>query len=271
MNRVPQADRVMVSVERTLDSTPGEPFALPSLLVSVRSPQEAQAAVASGADIIDVKEPLRGSLGQADPSVWQAVRAVVPHAIPVSVALGELNDWLGQDQPTICETAWSGIDFCKLGLAAAPPGWVDCWADLRRDLARRAIAFPNWVAVIYLDWQAARAPHPDSIIAAALEMPECRVVLFDTWSKSTASNLDSSWRPRFRLIQDSGRKLALAGSLNCATIDRWKACAPDIFAVRGAACSGGDRLAAIDPVRVARLAEAVHSGSRPSQMSNLTP
>ena len=49
LNRVPQADRVMVSVERTLDSTPREPFALPSLLVSVRSPQEAQAAVASSA------------------------------------------------------------------------------------------------------------------------------------------------------------------------------------------------------------------------------
>ena len=196
----------MVSVERTLDSTPREPFALPSLLVSVRSPQEAQAAVASGADIIDVKEPSRGSLGRAEPSVWQAVRAVVPHDIPVSVALGELNDWLGQDQTTICETAWTGIDFCKLGLSGHPPAGSIAGPDLRRALGQCAIAFPNWVAVIYLDWQAAQAPHPDSIIAAALEMPECRVVLFDTFCKSTGSSLDSSWRPRFRRIQDSGAR-----------------------------------------------------------------
>ena len=48
--------------------TPREPFELARLLVSVRSPVEAQAAVAGGAGIIDVKEPSRGSLGRADAS-----------------------------------------------------------------------------------------------------------------------------------------------------------------------------------------------------------
>ena len=36
-------------------------------LVSVRSPEEALAALEGGADLIDVKEPSRGPLGAADP------------------------------------------------------------------------------------------------------------------------------------------------------------------------------------------------------------
>jgi (5-formylfuran-3-yl)methyl phosphate synthase len=255
---------------------------LPSLLVSVRSPQEARAAVAAGADIIDVKEPSRGSLGRAEPSVWQAVRAALPRSTPLSVALGELTEWLVPTKDPIPETAWSGIDFCKLGLASAPAGWVDCWARLRHTLAQRAVAVPNWVAVIYLDWQLARAPHPDCIVSLALEMPECRVVLFDTWSKSSGSGsiLDKSWSRRFERIHGSGRKVALAGSLDCAAIELWKSCGPDIFAVRGAACSLGDRLASIDAARVARLVVAAraHSeapsfprGFSPIQMSNRTP
>ena len=38
----------------------------PGLLVSVRSGAEAEAALAGGADLIDVKEPTRGALGRAD-------------------------------------------------------------------------------------------------------------------------------------------------------------------------------------------------------------
>ncbi len=76
--------------------------------------------MAGGASIIDVKEPARGSLGRSDAVVWQAVRSVIPRSIPVSVALGELNDWIGFDGPHISAGDWAGIDFCKLGLAEAP-------------------------------------------------------------------------------------------------------------------------------------------------------
>ena len=47
------------------------------LLVSVRCAEEATAALAGGADIIDVKEPRRGSLGRADDRVIREVMEVV--------------------------------------------------------------------------------------------------------------------------------------------------------------------------------------------------
>jgi (5-formylfuran-3-yl)methyl phosphate synthase len=253
---------------------------LASLLVSVRTPAEARAAVAGGADIIDVKEPSRGSLGAADPSVWQAVRASVPPDTPVSLALGELNEWLGPEPREIPESAWFGMEFCKLGLAGAPAGWVERWAQVRRDLRNRSASFPHWVAVVYLDWQAAGAPHPDAILRAALAISECRVVLFDTWSKSAGMGLDRSWKPRVERVQNSGRLVALAGSLDYDLIERLTAWRPAIFGVRSAACQGGDRLAAIDIARVARLVVAAHSGAEPeperggalsTQRSNRTP
>ena len=250
------------------------------LLVSVRAQVEARAALAGGADIIDVKEPSRGSLGRADASVWQDVRAVVPRSTPVSVALGELNEWLGPDPRPVTESAWTGIQYCKLGLAGAPADWAECWSRVRRDLRIHAESFPDWVAVVYLDWQAVRAPHPDAIIREALGLSECRVVLFDTWDKSAVARIDQSWKPRVERVQNSGKLVALAGSLDLAAIERLRDWQPDILAVRGAACAGGDRLASIDTARVARLVEAARSGADPdpepdgaltAQISNRTP
>jgi len=229
------------------------------LLVSVRSAVEAQAAVAGGAAIVDVKEPSRGTLGRAPCSVWRAVRDVVPEPIPVSVALGELNEWYDGEPPEVPRASWPGIVFCKLGLSHAPPDWRDRWRALRRRLDESTCPGPAWVAVVYIDWQAAMAPDPDAVIREAAEIDECRGVLFDTWDKSRRECLDLSWKRRIARIRESSRFVALAGSLDASAIVRLAALEPDIFAVRGAACRGGDRHAAIDPKRVVRLVRAADS------------
>ena len=55
------------------------------LLVSVRSAEEVSAALAGGADIIDAKEPARGSLGRVTPAVLSAIAARTPASVPLSV------------------------------------------------------------------------------------------------------------------------------------------------------------------------------------------
>ena len=226
------------------------------LLVSVRSKDEALAALAGGAAIIDVKEPMNGSLGRAPLDVWREVREVVASPNPVSVALGELDDWLGFDAAKIPPGSWAGLAYCKLGLAHAPADWIDRWRDLRQRLAESGSSSPAWVAVVYIDWQAAGAPAPDAVIEAARAIDECHGVLFDTWDKSRASGINLTWKPMVELVRDSGRFVALAGSLDVEAIARLAPLAPDILAVRGAACAGGDRLAPIDAERVAVLARA---------------
>ena len=233
------------------------------LLVSVRSAIEAQAAIAGGAAIIDVKEPSRGSLGRADWSVWRAVRQAVPAAMAVSVALGELNEWSETGPREFPSGCWSGIAFRKLGLAKAGPDWCARWRDLRQRLdveeASRPAATggrPAWVAVLYLDWEAAGAPHPDAVVREAAAIADCAGVLFDTWDKSRRTGVDASWAPRIARVKELGRFVAMAGSLDAAAIRRLRPWEPEVFAVRGAACAGGDRRAPIDPERVARLVAA---------------
>ena len=91
-----------------------------SLLVSVRSASEALAALEGGAAVIDVKEPDRGPLGRADASVWSEVRAAVPYGTPVSVALGELTEWV-DGRPQAERGRLRGFAFRKVGLAGAGP------------------------------------------------------------------------------------------------------------------------------------------------------
>ena len=97
------------------------------LLVSVRSKVEALAALAGGAAIIDVKEPLNGPLGRAHFAVWHEVRERRPPPSPVSVALGELNDWPGIDAVEVPRGDLDGPGLLQARPSHAPPDWIDRW------------------------------------------------------------------------------------------------------------------------------------------------
>jgi uncharacterized protein (UPF0264 family) len=214
---------------------------------------EARAAVAGGASIIDVKEPARGPLGRADPAVWREVRAMAPAEIPVSVALGELEEWDLRAAREARSEPLGGIAFRKIGLAASCPGWRSAWKRLRAELGPG----PAWIAVVYADWHAARSPAPDEIIEHALETDDCVGILIDTWDKARPSALDGSWAGVLERARCGGLLTVLAGGLDERAIARLAPLAPDFFAVRGAACSGGVRDGAINADRVASLARAV--------------
>jgi uncharacterized protein (UPF0264 family) len=219
------------------------------LLVSVRSAAEARAAVAGGAAVVDVKEPDRGPLGRADAAVWAAVRAAVPGAVSVSVALGELSEW---GDGSLGAGSFAGIAFRKVGLAGSGPGWLEAWSRLRGELGPG----PPWVAVAYADWPAAAAPCPDDVLDAALAADDCAGLLVDTWDKTRPSPVDESWADWVTRARRGGRFVALAGGLDESAIARLAPLGPDLFAVRGAACARGDRRAAVDRDRVAGLARA---------------
>jgi uncharacterized protein (UPF0264 family) len=239
------------------------------LLVSVRSAFEARAATAGGAAIIDVKEPLHGPLGRASAEVWGEVIAAAAQRLPVSVALGELGEWLDSGRLELNSWPISRISYGKLGLADARPNWREQWRQVRERISALGTPAPEWVGVLYADWQRARAPHPDDVIAEALQIDECRGVLIDTWDKSHPSPVDRTWKDITDRIRAGGRFLALAGQIDVQTIERLAALEPDIIAVRGAACSGGDRLREVDELRVARLAKAAGRASPPHRSFRL--
>lgn len=214
------------------------------LLVSVRSAREARQAVAGGAAIIDVKEPDRGPLGRAEATVWQAVRATVPPSIPVSAALGEIGEWDARRSPDDL----TALTYGKLGLAGAGTDWRGRWARLRS-----VLPVPAWIAVSYRDWREAAAPGPDEVLDEAIDAG-CAGILFDTWRKGvSAPPIDPAWLARAR---EAGLLVTLAGGLDEAAIHRLASLAPDFFAVRGAACAGGERSGVVEAALVSRLVQA---------------
>lgn len=219
------------------------------LLVSVRSPEEATAALAGGASILDVKEPERGSLGRASFETWRAVRRVLPPEIPLSVALGELREW-SEAAPSAPADAFDGLAYRKLGLAGSGPEWRQAWRSLRDSSPTPG----RWIAVAYADWKLAAAPSADDVLDAAIEAPDIVGVLLDTWSKAGPAWRPSDWRTWADRAKSAGLTLAVAGGLTRETIASLDILSPDIVAVRGAACEGENRRGRIDPRRVAELA-----------------
>jgi (5-formylfuran-3-yl)methyl phosphate synthase len=228
---------------------------LAQLLVSVKSAQEARTALEGGASIIDVKEPDHGSLGMARWSVWREVHTAVGTAAPISVALGELPDWLDTDCPMPPTSAWTGISYRKLGLAGSGVDWPNDWRSVRFRLGDDR--GPAWIAVVYADWEAARAPHPNSILELAIQTDCVGGVLVDTRDKTRPADFTERWVSLSQRVRQAGKLLALAGGVDRQSIASLGRLAPDIVAVRGAACVDGNRRLTIELARVADLARSV--------------
>jgi uncharacterized protein (UPF0264 family) len=233
----------------------------PQLLVSVRSASEAAAARGGGAHVIDVKEPLHGSLGRASDAVITEVLDCVAGRRPVSAAMGELVNPEGAQlylRP--------GLAFAKWGLSAL--GQVQDWPRRLEEMGRRVREVtPSCrpVTVAYVDCQLAGAPSVEAVLTFALRQPG-GILLLDTFQK--ASSRDSGMAPTLLDLlplrqlaemcaecRDAGVRVALAGSLRADHFRDLRAARPDWFAVRGAACDDNRRDAAVSASRVRALLE----------------
>jgi uncharacterized protein (UPF0264 family) len=238
-------------------------------LVSVRDAWEAGEALAGGADVIDVKEPSRGSLGAASGQTRRDIRLALAAAsgcstrspIPLSAACGELAD----NPIAEAATELDGYSFAKVGLAGCSVlgDWQRRWQEWMATLP--ALTAP--VAVIYADFELCGAPSPWEILEAAAATP-ARTMLVDTCQKSGRSTLD--WLTACELVEmihsarATGFLVALAGSITVEVLADILRFEPDWIAVRGGVCRTG-RESRLDRELVKRFATRL---STPS-MSNV--
>ena len=228
------------------------------LLVSVQNAAEAAAAVAGGADVIDVKQPARGSLGMASPENIQGVAEYLQRSgceRPLSVALGEIGDWRdGGEIPQLPQSA----TFVKMGLtgAASTTSWESQWLALRERFEEATARSLNWVAVIYADGEKHGCPPANEIIRAAAESGCCGV-LFDTFDKSTGNVFHHLTAVRLKSLMDSARQrglfVALAGRISERDLPGAANLPVDVVAVRSAVCENGLRERPVSRRRVSEL------------------
>jgi len=233
------------------------------LLVSVRGPVEARAAVAGGADVIDAKDPARGALGPVRLDQLAAIRRVVGAARPVSAALGDARD---DAMVAAAAAAASGLAFVKLGFHGVTS---EARAQrLARAARRGAAAATALVLVAYADWRRADSLAPARLVAVAAETGAAGLLLDTAWKDAPLFALESSdavaaW---VAAVRAAGLFAALAGSLSGRDFATARAVGAELVGVRGAACIGGrsgrvsrDRVAALR--RLVRAAPALSVGA----------
>jgi len=242
------------------------------VLVSVRNAEEARLLLASDVtEIVDLKEPLLGSLGCPGFSVAKEFSEQIEifrnsrlaqldaGALVTSIALGEVWEcpvWPGASADEAREVL-KRFDFAKFGLSkkgnCEHGNWVDRWKAAFDQVPENV----SRVAVAYADWERADSPPPTEVVKSAAEVT-ASVLLVDTFDKGTGLVDLMSTSEIASLVEvgrEAGLKVALAGSLTIEqAISLRMTC--DIVAVRGAIC-GQDRKSAIDPERLLEFRTAM--------------
>jgi uncharacterized protein (UPF0264 family) len=224
------------------------------LLVSVVSGVEARAALAGGADIIDVKDPREGALGAPSPATLAEVVAAVDGAAAVSVALGDLPDLPHTVALAACGAAASGVDYVKLGLRGVRglDRAVALVTAVTDALAARS-AGPAVIAAAYADSAAAEPPAFDpGLLPELVARTGIAGALIDTLVKDGRGLY--GWMPEETVeglvarTRAAGGSFGVAGQLRAGQLGRVEA---DVVGVRSAVCRGGDRGASLEAELVA--------------------
>lgn len=225
------------------------------LLVSVQSGEEAAAALAGGADIIDAKDPRNGPLGAVSLEVLTAIAAAVRGRRPITAALGDAEAEAALERHAAA--------FAACGAALVKVGFAGVSSRTRVEALTRAAVRGTGagrvIAVAYADHARVDAAPPDAVIAAAADAGAAGI-LVDTADKSGPGLLDILQPEALEALVHQARRrhllVAMAGRLTLADLGIVGRAGPDIAGVRGAACEGG-RAGGVSVARVRALRDAL--------------
>ena len=217
-----------------------------ALMISIRSGDEALAALEGGADIIDIKNPSEGPLGAPSAAMLKEVSCELKGNLPFSIALGEFPGKPGAASLAALGCVYFQPDFIKVAFVPGQSSReiYETLQVIRKSLSMAKDKFVSLVTVAYADTlgNTSWSLYELATISKDAGADGC---LVDTWEKKNKSLLDYlSWKKTERWINDCHQLelfCGLAGSLKFSDVIILKDLHPDIIGVRSAVC-GGDRL-----------------------------
>lgn len=227
------------------------------ILASVTSVDEARIALEAGADIIDLKNPAQGALGALPLPMIERIVRFVDGRKPVSATVGDLPVRPLVLNHAVRAAAATGVDIVKIGLFGRQGH-----AEGVRGLADAIGDGCKIVAVLFADQE------PDFSILPLLAATGLYGAMLDTADKAAGGLL--FWMDEARVrgfvdaAHDHGLLVGLAGSLRETDIATLAQLEADYLGFRGALCDNHRRQAALDPVRMSAIAEAVAQMQQPA-------
>jgi uncharacterized protein (UPF0264 family) len=230
------------------------------LLVSPMNIVEAQAALAGGADILDIKNPKEGSLGANFPWVIKSIAELAHGKVPVSATIGDLEFKPGTASLAALGAAISGAEYVKAGLLGVKT--QDQAEEMMAGIVRAVKDFDSKRKVVasgYSDFSRAGCIQP-RLLPSAAARAGADVVMVDTAVKDGRPTFDfmseEDLSEFIDLGHSEGLEVAIAGSIGFPHLELLCRLQPDIIGVRGIVC-GGDRKSAIQPDLVVALKRAL--------------
>jgi uncharacterized protein (UPF0264 family) len=237
------------------------------LLISPQNAEEAQEAIAGGADIIDVKNPKEGALGANYPWVIKEIRRLAPAGVEVSCAIGDAPNLPAFVSLSALGAASLGVDYLKVGLFGVKT--VTEATFLLTQVTRAAKECNPKIKVVaagYADALEIGAVDP-AFIPEIAQRSGADVAMLDTATKNGANLFTYQSQTQLdafvAFAHRVGLKAALAGSLRKQDLSAIYNTGADIVGLRGAACTGSDRNnGTLTRELVAELSEAVQQLKR---------
>ncbi len=229
------------------------------ILVSIINLREVEVVMHTKVDIVDIKNPSRGSLGIPDIDILTDIATKICNAYECSAAIGDLNS----PSPLIPYTAFAisllGLNYIKAGLEV---GNRDTGIEIGRSIvegislsSRRA----RVVLVGYADYLRISSIDPISVAEIAYNVGADGVMI-DTRIKdgrNTFQFLDYSYLKRFiSMAKNYNLFTAIAGGLGIEHICKAIELGFDVIGFRGAVCDNG-RMGSISQDRINRIINEV--------------
>jgi len=210
---------------------------MPKLLISVRSSSEVLNALEGGADIIDVKDPAKGSLGLPRISVVREVVRIVNGLKEVSVAIGDVRS-NAAELGYVVTALDSFVNYVKIGFALKS---VEEAIAIGREVVEN-VRKSKIVFVSYADYHKHSFIDPITVIDVAIKAG-AQGVMIDTFGKEGLSSFDILPRHYLQEFVNKAKKngffTAIAGGLNKHHIKDAVTLGFDVIGFRSAVCVGG--------------------------------
>ena len=220
------------------------------MLASEASLEEAKTVLEHRVDIIDLKNPKLGALGQLDHNTISSVVELVNNQLPVSATIGDIEPNDLKLSNRIINIADLGVDFVKVGLFSK--NIPNYFLDTINDCCRKNI---NIIIVIFAE------NFIGMDLLEALIKSNISGVMIDTKNKSS-NNLCSLMRYKtlgqfIKVAKANNLITGLAGSLKTEDIDSLISLNPDYLGFRGALCMKKDRVKTLDEKSIIRIRDII--------------
>lgn len=226
------------------------------LLISITNLKEAEIAIRADVDILDMKNPAEGALGQLPLATITEIASIADKRCMTSATIGDLPM-----QPEILAKATerlvgTGVDIIKIGFFGREHHAVCASA-----VAHAAKGRARLIAVLMAD------QFPNFTLMPALKAAGFYGVMLDTaikQGKHLLNHLEVNELQEFcGRAKEQSLVTGLAGSLRESHIQALVKLGADYLGFRGAVCANADRNAKLDEERLLSIKELLCKNNKP--------